>query len=286
MCRVLGVVAGLLLASSGMAAQSEAGMPEKKAAVVKEPTSDGTAYYMLSPLAKGPAPTLFLFASGANSTLAMQDYGRVGSLLHAQGWNVISLDVPCHGADVKKGEQADSLGSWAARVAHGENIAAEFSARVNKVLDHLVKAGVADPDRIAAAGISRGGFMAFQAAAANPRIRAVAGFAPVTYLPALSEFSGLKGNALAEQLSLENVAEKLAGGAAWIMIGDHDGRVSTERATAFAKALKQAAEKKKLPARVDLHVVPVPGHTSLPEWHDQAAVWLASALGPARPKSK
>ena len=284
MLQAMGWLVGslLTLASNGAAAEA----PEKKTTVAANRTPDGTAYATLSPLAKGPAPTLLVFAQGAESTLATEPYRRVGALLYAQGWNVVSLDLPCHGADVQKGEQPDSLSSWAARTARGENIAAEFCARVNKVLDHLVKTRVADPDRIAAAGTSRGGFMAFQAAAANPRIRAVAGFAPVTDLLALSEYAGLKDNALAQQLALVNVAEKLADRAAWITIGDQDARVGTDRAAAFAKALMQAAGKKKLKARVELHVVPVPGHSSPPEWYDQAAAWLASVLTSAKEREK
>jgi len=238
----------LMLASCSAAAETRGGAPGKKAEVAPNRTPDGTAYAMLSPPAKGPAPTLLLLASTGESTLATEPYRRVGALLHAQGWNVVSLDLPCHGAQRRKGEPPQ-LAGWAARTARGEDIAADLCARVNKVLDHLVKSRVADPDRIAAAGTSRGGFMAFQAAAADPRIRAVAGFAPVTDLLALTEFADLKSNALAQQLALVNVAEKLSDRAAWITIGNRDGRVGTDRATAFAKALTRAAEQKKLRAR-------------------------------------
>lgn len=283
MCQgfLVGLLIGglLMLASCGAAVESRGGSPKKKAEVVANRTLEGTAYAMLSPPAKGPAPTLLLFATTGESTLATEPYRRVGVLLHAQGWNVVSLDLPCHGAQLRKGEPPE-LAGWAARTARGEDIAAELCARVDKVLDHLVKSRVADPDRIAAAGTSRGGFMAFQAAAANPRIRAVVGFAPVTDLLASTEFAELKSNALARQLALVNVAEKLADRAAWITIGNQDGRVGTDRATAFAKALTRAAKKRKLRARVKLQVLPVSGHTSLPEWYDQAAAWLLSVLTP------
>jgi len=160
----------------------------------------------------------------------------------------------------------------------GEDIVAGFRKQVNDVVEHLIVSGVADPARIAVAGTSRGGFMAFHAAAGNPRIRVVAAFAPVTDLIALSEFAGQEQNPLVRRLALLNAAEKLADRAAWIMIGDHDECVGTDHAAAFAKALTQAAAKKKLEARVDLHVVPVPGHASFPEWHDQAARWFLSIL--------
>jgi dienelactone hydrolase len=274
----IAVLAGVLL----MLASSAAGQSRSPGwqSVVADRTRDGTAYAMLSPSVKGPAPTLLLLATTGQSTLATEPYRRVGGLLHARDWNVVSLDLPCHGAQRRKGEPPQ-LAGWATRTARGDDIAADLCARVNKVLDHLVKSRVADPDRIAAAGTSRGGFMAFQAAAANPRIRAVAGFAPVTDLLALTEFANLKSNTLAQQLALVNVAGKLSDRSAWITIGDQDRRVGTDRAAAFAKALTRAAKQKKLRPHVELRVLPVPGHTSPPEWYDQAAAWLLSVVTPA-----
>jgi dienelactone hydrolase len=277
---------GCLLAAPCSAGEPTPARPPWKAPkVVSERTADGTVYSIVASSSRGPAPTLFLFAGTGEGTLGAEAYGRVGMLLQAQGWNVVSLDLPCHGAQQRKGEQAE-LSGWAERVGKGEDIAAELSGRVNQVLDHLVKKQVADPERVAAAGTSRGGFMAFHLAAANPRIRAVAGFAPVTDLLALGEFGGLKDKTLAQKLSLANAAGKLADRAAWITIGNDDKRVGTDRATAFAKALTQAAEQQKLRPRVQLQVLPVPGHGGPPEWHDQAAAWLLTAMLPPAAEKK
>jgi len=267
----------LLFAVSGQAQGEETNMANAKKMI----TNGGTAFAMLPPQASKPAPTLLLFSATVEESLTTEPYCRVGRLLHAQGWNVVSLDLPCHGVDRRAGEPTE-LADWAARIAKGEDIVAPFQKRVNEVVEHLVANGMADPARIAVAGTSRGGFLAFQAAAGNPRIRAVAAFAPVTDLTALSEFAGQDKNPQVQRLALMNAADKLADRAAWIMIGDHDDRVGTDKAVAFAKALTQAAGKKKLDARVDLHVVPVPGHVSFPEWHDAAAKWLMSSLPPNR----
>jgi len=117
--------------------------------------------------------------------------------------------------------------------------------------------------------------MAFHAAAGNPCIRAVAAFAPVTDLLALSEFAGQEQNPLVRRLGLINAAETLADRAAWITIGDADDRVGTGKAAAFARALAGAATGRGLEPQVALHVLPAPGHASFDEWHDAAAVWLA-----------
>lgn len=267
----------MLFAVSGRAQGEEANMANAK----KMMTKGGTAFAMLPPQTSKPAPTLLLFSATVEESLTTEPYCRVGRLLHAQGWNVVSMDLPCHGGDRRAGEPTE-LAGWAARIAKGEDVVAPFQEQVNDVVEHLVASGVADPARIAVAGTSRGGFLAFQAAAGNPRIRAVAAFAPVTDLIALREFVGQDKNPLVQRLALMNAADKLAGRAAWITIGDHDERVGTDKAVAFAEALKRAAGKNKLEIRVDLHVVPVPGHASLPEWHDQAAKWLISSLPPNR----
>jgi alpha-beta hydrolase superfamily lysophospholipase len=220
-----------------------------------------------------PAPTLFLFASTGADTLTADPYRHAGLLLYAQGWNVVSLDLPCHGSDQRPGEPPQLQG-WAARVAAGEDIVAPFQSRVTDVLDHLIISGRADPARICAAGTSRGGCMAFQAAAGDPRIRSVAAFAPVTDLLALSEFAGQEGNTLAQRLALRNAAGALADRAAWLIIGNHDERVDTDRAIAFSRALVRAAVRRDLPPRVTLQVTAEPGHTSTLAWHEQAAEWL------------
>jgi len=221
---------------------------------------------------------LLLFALAGADTLTTEPYCRVGRLLHGRRWNVASLDLPCHGADRRAGEPAERIGweldAWAARIATGENIVADFRQRVSDVVTHLIQEKLADPGRIAAAGISRGGFMAFHAAAGDPRIRAVAAFAPVTDLLALSEFAGQAADPLVRGLALANIAAALADRAIWISIGNHDERVNSQKAAAFALAAADASAARGLDANITLHLLPTPGHTTQPEWHDDAAGWL------------
>jgi dienelactone hydrolase len=96
------------------------------------------------------------------------------------------------------------------------------------VLDHLIAAGVADPERVAACGTSRGGFAALHFAAADPRVKCVAAFAPATDLGALSEFRGAGDHPLAARLALQRRDDDLAGRAVWLVIGDRDERVGTD----------------------------------------------------------
>jgi len=250
---------------------------ESKMEPVREKTAMGTAYAMVPSNTGKPAPTLLLFAMAGADTLITEPYCRVGRLLHVLGWNVASLDIPCHGADCRAGEPPE-LDGWAARTAAAEDIVAPFQRRVNDMVAHLVAKGVADPARIAAAGTSRGGFMAFHAAAGNPCIRAVAAFAPVTDVQALSEFAGQEANPLIKRLALINTVDTLAGRAVWIIIGNADDRVDTGKAMDFACALATAGKRHQPACDVTVRVVPTPGHTSCAQWHDDAAAWLRSLI--------
>lgn len=240
-------------------------------------TAVGTSFAMLPVHTAKPAPTLLLFAMSEKDTLGTEPYCVVGRLLHEQGWNVASLDLPCHGEDRRECEPAE-LDGWAVRISANEDITADFQLRVNDVVDHLIAIGIADPNRIAAAGTSRGGFMAFHAAIGNPNIRAVAAFSPVTDLIALNEFVGQEDNPLVSRLVLERSVKALADRAVWIYIGDADERVSTDKAVAFVKNLTKANQMRITGADIILQVLPIPGHASLPEWHKDASVWLQKVV--------
>lgn len=244
---------------------------------VQKMTPGGTAYALLPPQVGGPAPTLLLFAMAAGDTLTTEPFCLVGRLLYAQGWNVVSLDLPCHGDDLRAGEPAE-LAGWAARTAAGEDLVAAFQARVNEVIADLVTQGIADAARLAVAGTSRGGFLALHAAAGNPQLRAVAVFSPVTDLLALHEFAGQEHNPLVQRLALLRVAESLANRALWITIGNADTRVDTDKAVDFARKVTRASQQRGLGCAITLHVLPTPGHTSDPQWHHAAADWLRQVL--------
>ena len=240
-------------------------------------TPNGVPFAVLGDLPAKPAPTLLLLAGAIHDSLDTEPYSRTGQLLGEKGWQVFSLDLPCHGDDRRPGEP-EGLAGWRARIEAGEDIVAEFSHRAEDAIEHLVKTGAADWNRLAVAGTSRGGFMALHAAAAIPAIRAVAALAPVTDLLTLREFTGMQRDPLTNRLPLTNRASALADRAVWITIGCADERVGTEKAIAFARALAAAAAELKREPKVTLHVFPVPGHTSLPEWHDLAAEWTADEM--------
>ena len=118
-----------------------------------------------------------------------------------------------------------------------------------------------------------------QFTAAEPRVKCVAAFAPVTDLLALREFDGAGNNALVTSLSVINQAEKLADRPVWIIMGDRDERVGTDHAVALARAITASALTQGLNPAVELHVLPEPkGHTTPHGAPAQAATWIAAQL--------
>jgi esterase FrsA len=146
------------------------------------------------------------------------------------------------------------------------------------VLDYLVAEKYTDPERVIAAGTSRGGFSALHVAAAEPRVKAIVAFAPVTNWLVVSEFAGSPADGLSASYSLVNYADKLAGRAIWIEIGNNDARVSTDETIKLARKLVELAPDKTQPVPVELHIVASVGHGLPPGVHVRAAEWLRGQL--------
>lgn len=226
-----------------------------------------------------PAPTLFIFGSSIEETLNSPYFRQCGNQLSKHGVLCVSVDLPGHGSNLLPGEPA-GIEAWRFRCEKGQNFVAQATDQFKAVLDELIELKLTDPTQVGACGTSRGGFMALQFAVAEERVRCAAAFAPVTQLTALREFNNVSKRELADQLSVLPTAEKLAGKAIWVIIGDQDERVSTDASIAFCRAVTLASLKQKKPARVDLHVVAEPqGHTTPKGAADLATTWFETQFG-------
>jgi dienelactone hydrolase len=247
-------------------------------------TPGGVPFAIMGAKPAAPAPTLFVLGADMQGSLNNVDGNRIGRLLAPHGYLAVSLDLPCHGGDVRPGERAGDLTGWKTRIEMGENIAAIFARKVSQVLDHLIAEKYTDPAQVAISGTSRGGFAAFHCAAAEPRFRQVIAFAPVTHLPALTEFSGAEKNEAVLALGPIHVADKLVGRPMWIVIGNHDLRVSTDDCLALAREVVRKSIGKIEPIPVEmrlvgtighrLHAIPTSQYGQICAPHDEAAAWL------------
>jgi dienelactone hydrolase len=271
------LVFSLTLIMAGVAASQET-IP--KLEVLKTP--GGTRLGVLGPKPAAPAPTLLVFATDLENTLPVPAYSQIGHLLMKEGWLVAGVDLPCHGPQQRAGEPG-GLDGWRFRADKGEDVVADLTKRAREALDFLIKEGYTDPNRVAAAGTSRGGFMALHFTASEPRVKAVVAFAPVTYLPALTEFKGTENREDVLRLTLLNAAPKLAGRSVWMTIGNNDSRVGTDHCIALARKLGTASEHPTPNTQhpvpdVELRLMPTLGHRTYPQAHPDAAAWLSARI--------
>ncbi|MGE0605870.1 MAG: alpha/beta hydrolase family protein [Pirellulales bacterium] len=220
-----------------------------------------------------PAPTLLVLGSSIEATLGNDVYNKIGRLAAEQGWISVGIDLPCHGQEHHEGTP-EGLSGWAARLQQGQDFMAEHVARCKALVDYLIEQGYADPERIAVAGTSRGGFSALHYAAADPRVRCTVAFAPVADLTILREFAGLDEHELTRSLDLSRQSAALAERPLWICIGNNDERVGTDSIISFSREVTAAAVRLQIPPDTELHVMTSRGHTIHPTAHDEAAAWL------------
>jgi dienelactone hydrolase len=240
-------------------------------------TQSGIQFGLLGEKASSPSPTLVVIATDFKNSLESDDYNKAGQILGEQGWISIALDAPCHGADHRTGEP-DGLNGWRSRLEQGDNFVAEFNKKVSEVLDYAVHERYTDPQKIAVAGTSRGGFMGLNLMAAEPRIQCAVAFAPVAELPMLTEFKGLENHPLTKSIALPSLAGKLTGRPIWICIGNNDQRVGTDSVIAFTRKVVAVSFAQKKPAPIEIHVMQTEGHAIHKTAHDEAAAWLAAKL--------
>jgi pimeloyl-ACP methyl ester carboxylesterase len=269
------IIAIVILFSATIAQSAEPPAPQPMT------TADGRTVFAVWPaLPKQPAPTLFILSASWQDSLGSETFRKAGTqLAQHHGYLCVSVDLPCHGEDAKPKESG--LTGWRVRAERDEDFIAELVDRLRKVLDFLITEKYADPARVAVVGTSRGGFAAIHFAAAEPRVKCVAAYAPVTDLAALSEFRGAEALPLVKRLALIERAAALADKPLWIIIGDRDVRVDSDCAIALARRVSAAATAKGVEPHVELHVLSSPGHTTPPGAAEQSAEWIERQLNPA-----
>lgn len=281
-------LAFLLLASLRISALAQA--PE----VIELDTNPGSPtnvrFAILEPLpdAPAPAPTIFVLGGTRGETITKKSFVHAArDYLRAEaGYLVVSLDLPAHGDDVRPGETA-GLAGWRSRLAQGENVVAYANARATAVLNYLVANGYTDRTRVAAMGISRGGFLAVHWMASNPNVAAVAAVCPVTKLRYVAEFAGMGPHALTDSLDLEKLASNInLRKPLWLTIGNNDTRVGTDLCISFARAVETATplvldpDGSAVDKEVYLRVLPSDNHHQPLNTHPDAADWIDQKLHP------
>jgi pimeloyl-ACP methyl ester carboxylesterase len=228
----------------------------------------------LAPKGPKPLPTLLHLGGGYMDSLAREDFNKLGFALLPHGFQCVSLDGPCYGWDLEPGEK-EGLPGWRDRLEKNIPVIHNFNLKVSRLLDHLIKEGYTDPNRIIVYGACRGGFLALHFAAHDPRVRTVVALTPATDMSLVSEFQAMSNPDAIKALAIHHQIDKLSDRAVWACLGNADDRVFTDSCLSFMRQLMDAAIKRQnKPADIEFHLSAVIGHTTYALAHDEAAHWI------------
>jgi pimeloyl-ACP methyl ester carboxylesterase len=206
----------------------------------------------------GGGPVIVVLALDEASTLHDGDStgGIVPDLISA-GYTVLSMDLPCQGADADP-TVSNPLYCWAKRLAAGDrDFFVRFCAGLSDVLDAaaIKKAGLL--------GLSRGGYMATVCAAYDARFTAIVLENPLTDLNYLTEFKQMPVD---ESLyNLQQYIPYLEGRRKMLSIDKVDVRVGASLAISFGQQLG-----------AEIEVTDAPNHTITPAVASAAAQWFVA----------
>lgn len=225
-------------------------------------------------------PVLLLsFASDRVTSLTVEPYSLPAQTFLSEGHRVMSVDLPNHG------DRIDAFGEGIAgfrnAIVAGIDPFATFVDDGRAAIDAAITLGIAEPGRIVVCGTSRGGYMALRLLAADTRIRAGAGFAPVTDWRDLSEFNAERERGDVAQLGLSCFAEAFIDKALYLAIGNHDKRVNTSRCVQFFLDVHRAKNSADRDGRdIDFFCTPDEGHTCSNDWYFRGADFLLREFNP------
>lgn len=132
-----------------------------------------------------PPRGTIVFYHGLGASIAAQTT-ELHSLARA-GFRVVGVDAVGHG--VRRWPDFDARFSPEHVQENLEDVLRASVAELPRLLDVLIEQGLADPDRLGLAGISMGGFIAYGAVIAEPRLRVVSSILGSPRWPGLPEVS-------------------------------------------------------------------------------------------------
>lgn len=190
-------------------------------------------------------PALFYLALEKEESLSLHPYNLPVTFFDAT-LRVFSASLPFH---EKNEDKFTAISYWAKSLEEDKYDLRDFLENLKKTIDYLIENHWIDPQYLAVCGLSRGGFLATHLAAMHPSIQTLVGFAPVTDLLVLEDFSHFKDNirltAKAEHMSLFFLLEKLTHlRHIRFYISNRDEKVATDSCYRFIRALAEHIHEK------------------------------------------
>lgn len=237
------------------------------------------AYHLGPSLKLGKLPALFYFALSGKDSLELDPFNQPAAFLQNSPIRIFSFTIPGHGPDSKNSE---AIASWAQAFSEGKNPIKEFIEGVNQSIEELIRLDLIDSEKMAAAGLSRGGFIATQLAASDSRIKAILGFAPMVQLELSEDFKKYQISEEVLNSSLNHLAEKLVGRSLRFYIGNRDILVHTDANYRFIRLLTEVNFNAGVRSpKVELIISPsigTKGHGTPPHIFLNGVNWLKETL--------
>lgn len=249
--------------------------PEHSCKEVTLPSGD-FLYYLGPDLKEGPLPAFFYFSLSGKDSLCLDPFNQPVAALKDSPLRCFSMTLPMH---ENPNNYHAAVDQWAEEYQKGHDILSDFLLKVTAALDYLQENNALLDNRIAAGGLSRGGFIATHLAARDKRINTVIGFAPMTKLSTRQGFETISSQ---YSLDLLNVVPELIDIPLKYYIGNRDVLVGTENCFEFIHALSnESYEKGKRSPPVELSIVPsigFKGHGTSQEVFLEGAHWIKKNL--------
>ncbi|MEC7838514.1 MAG: prolyl oligopeptidase family serine peptidase [Chlamydiota bacterium] len=209
-------------------------------------------------LAYGPLPTIIYFALSGPESLNTDPFNQPITHLKNQQIRKFSFTLPYHGPGHSNSK---AMEQWARCLKNNEDFLTPFLKNVITNISYLIDQGYIDDTNIAAAGLSRGGFIATHLAARDHRIGSILGFAPITKFGWMREYEDRSHDSMARQFDLTHIINQIIGKPLRYYIGNRDQRVGTDSCFSFVSELTEASfQQGHRSPNVELFISPSIGH--------------------------
>ena len=178
----------------------------------------------------------------------------------------------------------EALTLWTKLLMEGSSFLDEvLRPSCQAAVNYCIAEGYAIPGKIAASGLSRGGFVAAHLAACHPAITHLLAFAPLTTFDHMELFSIAPALPLPiAAYALTTLCDRLWDRSTCIYIGNRDRRVDSRSCFAFVDTLvNHAYERGVRSPPIELHLLPsigFRGHGTSPTSFTSGAQWLCDQL--------
>ncbi len=238
-------------------------------------------FYTIGPsLDAGPAPTLFYFCAAGKQTLSSSPF--VDPLLALDDcWRVLSISLPFHEEGQNNRDALQNF--WLPTFEQSPFFLEAFLQQLDQLFHYGLEQQWWLPGEVAAAGLSRGGFIATHLAARHAEISTILGYAPLTSLERCQPLE-LIAQCAPEALryNLSHLVPSLIRKKIFYLIGNRDQAVSTQACFNFLDSLVEAAFEQGIRSpSFELRIRPSMGHLghgTSPEAFIEGIRWLEQQL--------